>query len=138
MTIASLMQVFPLFLAPAVVDMARRQRFKWLDGILLVWLAVVGAAVLWTVVLGLAMGEPLSREMVARGILCGLVAAVERTLRTGKGRTLLPAVDPPNPDAVPLVPSLPAVPDGPPTPVVTDPPQPDLDFSKDPKPSVTS
>lgn len=137
MPIATLMQVFPLFLAPAVVDMARRQRFKWLDGVLLVWSAVVGAAVLWTIVLGLAMGEHVSREMVARGILCGLVAAVERTLRTGKGRSMLPAVDPPQLDVVPPVPSLPVVPDATPTPVVTEPPRPDLDFSDAPKPSVT-
>lgn len=137
--IQQLTHVFPLLLAPAVIALARRQRrLAWLDGMALVWLAVCGAAVLWTVVLGLAMGEALNRAMVARGLLTGLVAAVSHSFTNGKGRGLLPTVDPPQPDA-PAAVSIPA--DVIPRPPVSSAAPtvltlPDLDFSKDPRPSV--
>jgi len=53
----TLLRLFPLVLAPAVVRIARATRLRWLDGALLVWLAVAGAGVAWTVVIGLATGE---------------------------------------------------------------------------------
>ena len=107
----TLPRLFPLVLAPAVVRIARATRLRWLDGALLVWLAVAGAGVAWTVVIGLATGEAISRAMVARGLLMGLAAAAVHTLATGKGRGLLPAQ--PN-AAPPKTVSLP-MPDAPPT-----------------------
>lgn len=141
MTIATMMQAFSVLLAPAAIDAARRtKRLGWLDGMLLVWTAVVGAAVLWTVLIGLAFGEPLSRGMVSQGVLCGLVAVLERWMRTGKGRGLLPAVDPSNPDAPAALSTpadiLPRPPVSSAAPTVLALPAPDLDFSGDPKPSV--
>jgi len=142
MTLATMMQIFSVLLVPAAMDLARRQRrLWWLDGMLLVWTVVVGAAVLWTVVIGLAFGERITPALVAQGLLCGLVAVVERWMRTGKGRGLLPAVDPPQPDAAPT-PSYPTA-DALPVPPAsslapTEKPVPDLDFSADPKPSVPS
>lgn len=138
---ATLAQFFSVLLAPAAIDAARRtKRLGWLDGMLLVWLAVVGAAVLWTVVIGLALGEPIGRTMVARGLLCGLVACVERWMRTGKGKSLLPAIDPPIPDAPAAMSTaadiLPRPPASSAAPTILTLPDPDLDFSKDPKPSV--
>ena len=150
MTLATLMQAFSVLLAPAAIDLARRtKRLWWLDGMLLVWTVVVGAAVLWTILVGLAFGEPITRTLVAQGLLCGIVAVVERWMRTGKGRGLLPAVDPPQPDepgpvlkpsadAVILsVSDLPRPPASSAAPTVITLPEPeaDLDFSRDPKPS---
>ena len=143
MTIATMMQVFSVLLAPAAIDAARRtKRLGWLDGMVLVWTAVIGAAFLWTVLVGLAFGEPLSREMIARGILCGVVAVLERWMRTVKGRGLLPAIDPPDPDAPAALSApadiLPHPPVSSAAPTVLALPAPDLDFSGDPKPSVKS
>ena len=148
MTIATLMQVFSVLLVPAAVDLARRQkRLWWLDGMLLVWTVVVGAAVLWTILVGLAFGERLTPALVAQGLLCGLVACVERWMRTGKGRSLLPEVDPPIPDAPVLKPSAetlilsvsdlprPPLSSASPSTLTLPEPEADLDFSRDPKPS---
>lgn len=88
MQFSQLAQVFPLILAPGVIAMARRQRvFRWLDGPVRVWLAVIGAAVLWTVLLSLAYSEPISRAVIARGVLQGLVAACADTWATRKAKT---------------------------------------------------
>ena len=88
-------QFFPLILAPGVVALARRQkRLAWIDGPLLVWSCVVGAAVLWTLLLAAAMGEDIGRAVVARGVIMGLTSALADTWATRK------TVDPPEPDAL--------------------------------------
>jgi hypothetical protein len=87
-------QFFPLILAPGVVALARRQkRLAWIDGPLLVWCCVVGAAVLWTLLLAAAMGEDITRAVVARGVIMGLTSALADTWATRK------TADPPEPDA---------------------------------------
>lgn len=97
-TFESIAQFFPLVLAPGVVALARG---RWpgvhraVDG-LLVWLAVTGAAVLWTLAIGAAFGEPFGPDMVRRGFLLGLVSACGHTLAKYRPK---PA-DPPEPDAV--------------------------------------
>jgi hypothetical protein len=85
---AALAQAFPAVIAPGIVAYVRR---RWptvghdVDG-LLVWLAVVLAAVAWEVVIGLAFGmrEPLL--LVRNGIALGVVAASAHTLATGAGK----------------------------------------------------
>ena len=87
-------QFFPLILAPGVVALARRQqRLAWLDGPLLVWSCVVGAAVLWTLLLAAAMGEGITRAVIGRGVFMGLTSALADTWATRK------KADPPEPDA---------------------------------------
>ena len=87
MPFSSVAQFFPLILAPGVVALARRQRrLAWIDGPLLVWSCVVGAAVLWTLVLAAAMGEDITRGVVGRGVLLGLTAALADTWATRKGK----------------------------------------------------
>ena len=87
-------QFFPLILAPGVVALARRQqRLAWIDGPLLVWACVVGAAVLWTLLLAAAMGESITRAVIARGVIMGLTSALADTWATRK------KADPPEPDA---------------------------------------
>lgn len=81
MSFAEISRLFPLVLAPAVVALARRQkRVVWLDGIVLVWLAVCGAAVLWALLIAVTAGEAIGPEVVRRGLLMGLVAAATHTL----------------------------------------------------------
>lgn len=80
-------QFFPVVLAPGVVAIVRRQKpLPWLDGPVVVWLAVCGAAVLWAIVCGLATGESFGPEMVRRGLLLGLVSACAHTLASGKDK----------------------------------------------------
>ncbi len=81
-------QLFPLVLAPGVVALARRQRpLARIDGPLLVGLCVVGAAVLWTLLLAVAYEEPITRSVVARGILMGLASVCADTWATRKAKT---------------------------------------------------
>ena len=99
-------QFFPLILAPGVVALARRQqRLAWIDGPLLVWACVVGAAVLWTLVLAAAMGEDITRAVVARGVIMGLTAALADTWATRKTPAAEPQV-PPEPPTVPAAPDV--------------------------------
>lgn len=80
-TFEAIAQFFPVILAPGVVALARGRWprvHKAVDG-LIVWLAVIGAGVLWALVIGVAFGEPFSREMVRRGFLLGLLAACAHT-----------------------------------------------------------
>ena len=87
MPFSSVAQFFPLILAPGVVALARRQRrLAWIDGPLLVWACVVGAAVLWTLLLAAAMGEDITRGVVGRGVLLGLTSALADTWATRKGK----------------------------------------------------
>jgi hypothetical protein len=87
MQFSQLAQFFPLVLAPGVIAMVRRQkRLAWLDGPVRVWAAVVGAAVLWTLLLALAYEEPITRSTVARGVLMGLTAALADTWATRKAK----------------------------------------------------
>lgn len=148
MPITTLAQVFPLLLAPAVIAWARRQKpLAFLDGALLVWTCVIGAAVLWTALIDLATGVSLGLETAARGLLCGVVSTITHTLLTGKGRSFLPrpTINPPDPDIVALKPSadaillpasaLPTPPASSAAPTVFTLPAPDLDFSAAPRPS---
>ena len=79
-------QFFPVILAPGVVALARG---RWpgvhraVDG-LIVWLAVIGAACVWAVLLGIAFGEPFGPDMVRRGFVLGLVSACAHTWATYK------------------------------------------------------
>ena len=94
MPFSSVAQFFPLILAPGVVALARRQRrLAWIDGPLLVWSCVVGAAVLWTLVLAAAMGEDITRAVIARGVIMGLTSALADTWATRN------KADSPGPDA---------------------------------------
>lgn len=81
-TFEAIAQFFPVILAPGVVALARGRWpgvHKAVDG-LIVWAAVIGAGVLWALVLGAAFGEPFGHEMVRRGFLLGLLAACGHTL----------------------------------------------------------
>lgn len=128
MQFSQLVQLFPLILAPGVIALARRQkRLAWLDGPVLVWSAVVGAAVLWTLLLALAYSEPITRGVVARGVLLGLLSACADTWATRKAKPAegaSPAQQ--TPSAAPTAPldSMPSE-----VPAVAM----DLDFEKDPK-----
>jgi hypothetical protein len=108
---AQVSQFFPLVLAPATIRLARQQkRLAGLDGILLVWATVVGAAVLWTVFLAVVFDEPVGRDVVRRGLVLGVVAAFGHTLATGKGKGLLPAqpsAAPPGTVSLPMPPAPP-------------------------------
>lgn len=112
-------QFFPVVLAPGVVALVRRQRpLPWLDGPVVVWLAVCGAAVLWAIVCGLATGESFGPEMVRRGLLLGLVSACAHTLATGKGKpaeVATPPGDTPSEAAPTLVAAPPDVTPAPPS-----------------------
>lgn len=102
-TFQAISEFFPVILAPGVVALARG---RWpgvhraVDG-LLVWLAVVGAAVLWALVLGAAHGEPVGYEMVRRGFVLGLVSACAHTL------VRKPKAEEPAPAEVPAAPVTP-------------------------------
>lgn len=102
-------QFFPLILAPGVVALARRQRrLAWIDGPLLVWACVVGAAVLWTLLLAAAMGEDITRGVVGRGVLLGLTSALADTWATRKGKAQEEAAPAPEtPSAEPTVEAAP-------------------------------
>ena len=102
-------QFFPLILAPGVVALARRQRrLAWIDGPLLVWSCVVGAAVLWTLLLAAAMGEDITRGVVGRGVLLGLTSALADTWATRKGKAQEEAAPvPETPSAEPTVEAAP-------------------------------
>jgi hypothetical protein len=79
---------FSAVLAPGVVALARRRYPRVgvaVDG-LLVWLAVAGAAVLFSVGIGVTVGEPFGVTMVRRGLLLGFLACAGHTLATGRGR----------------------------------------------------
>lgn len=126
-------QLFPLVLAPGVVALARRQkRLAWLDGLLLVGLCVVGAAVLWTLLIAVAYEEPISRAVVARGVLMGLAAVCADTWATRKAKAQEePAVREETPSAAPTIAAPPDL-----TPRNDVPRREmDLDFAGDPKPS---
>ena len=109
MPFSSVAQFFPLILAPGVVALARRQRrLAWIDGPLLVWSCVVGAAVLWTLVLAAAMGEDITRAVIGRGVLLGLTSALADTWATRKGKAQEEAAPvPETPSAEPTVEAAP-------------------------------
>jgi hypothetical protein len=98
-------QLFPLVLAPGVVALARRQRpLARIDGPLLVGLCVIGAAVLWTLLLAVAYEEPVTRSVVARGILMGLASVCADTWATRKAKAQEgPAAREETPSAAPTV-----------------------------------
>lgn len=100
-----LAQVFPLILAPGVIALARKQRrLAWLDGPVLVGLAVIGAAVLWTLLLAMAYEETITRSVVARGVLLGIVAVAGDTWATRKRKAQEePAPAQETPSAAPTV-----------------------------------
>ena len=129
-------QFFPLILAPGVIAMVRRQKpFRWLDGPLLVWLAVIGAAVLWTLLIALAYSEAITRGVVGRGVLLGITAALADTWATRKklDPEAFAEVRLPMPSAPPTDVALPDLtPDTAGTARAMD-----LDFAADPKPSET-
>jgi predicted cobalt transporter CbtA len=86
----SITQHFPLIIAPGVVAYVRRRwpavvSSGFLDG-LLVWLAVVIAAVAFSLLVDFAFGVPLTIDAFRRGVLLGLTSATAHTLATGKGK----------------------------------------------------
>ena len=98
MNFEAIAQFFPVILAPGVVALARG---RWpgvhraVDG-LIVWLAVIGAAVVWAVLLGAAFGEPFGPDMVRRGFVLGLVSACAHTWATfKKPAAAAPSIPPP-------------------------------------------
>ena len=109
MPFSSVAQFFPLILAPGVVALARRQRrLAWIDGPLLVWSCVVGAAVLWTLLIAVAYEEPITRGVVGRGVLLGLTSALADTWATRKGKAQEEAAPAPEtPSAEPTVEAAP-------------------------------
>ena len=133
---AQVSQFFPLVLAPGVVALARRQkRLAWLDGPLLVWSCVVGAAVLWTLLIAVAYEEPITRGVVGRGVLLGLTSALADTWATRKGKAqevAAPAAE--TPSAEPTVEAAP-VDLTPRNDLPREPREMDLNFDRDPKPS---
>jgi hypothetical protein len=99
-------QLFPLVIAPGVIAYIRR---RWpstvasgaIDG-LVVWLFVVLAAVLFSLVIDFAFGVSLTIDAFRRGVLLGLTSATAHTLATGKGRPVAPSPPPvslPDPSA---------------------------------------
>jgi hypothetical protein len=128
MTFQQVAQLFPLVVAPGVVAYVRRRwpalvAHGYLDG-LVVWLAVVLAAVLFSLLIDFAFGVPITMDGFRRGILLGFTSATTHTLATGKGRAAeAPAAEP----SVPAV-----VVDEEKTRVAVSPwpPKPDMDFNQ--------
>jgi hypothetical protein len=87
-------QFFPLVIAPGIVAIVRR---RWptlvtsgaIDG-LVVWLAVVLAAVLFSLLIDFAFGATIGIDTYRRGVLLGLTSATAHTLATGKGKAATP------------------------------------------------
>lgn len=107
-TFQSLAELFPVILAPGVVALARGRWprvHKAVDG-LIVWLAVIGAGVLWALVIGAAFGEPFGHEMVRRGFLLGLLAACGHTLAKYRPKEAEPESAPSAPDTIAAPPQL--------------------------------
>jgi hypothetical protein len=98
MTFVTAAQFFPLVIAPGIVAYIRR---RWpvvvssgaIDG-LVVWLAVVIAAVAFSLLIDFAFGVPLTIDAFRRGVLLGLTSATAHTLATGKGRAIVPVAEP--------------------------------------------
>jgi predicted cobalt transporter CbtA len=88
-------QFFPLVIAPGIVAFVRR---RWpalvtsgaIDG-LVVWLAVVLAAVGFSLLIDFAFGATIGIDTYRRGVLLGLTSATAHTLATGKGKAVAPA-----------------------------------------------
>ncbi len=90
MTFVDIARIFPLVIAPGVIAYIRR---RWpalvtmgaLDG-LVVWLFVVLAAVLFSLLVDFAFGVPVTLDAFRRGVLLGLTSTTAHTLATGKGK----------------------------------------------------
>lgn len=87
-------QFFPLVIAPGVIAYVRRRwpdtvKSGFLDGPV-VWLFVVLAAVLFSLLIDFALGVTLGIDTFRRGVLLGLTSASAHTLVTGKGKPVAP------------------------------------------------
>ena len=106
MQLSDVTRLFPAVIAPAIVAHLRR-RWPAIDG-LLVWLVVVGVAVLLSLGIAALNGQPFALATIRDGVILGLAAASIDTVANGKP-SAKPAADaaaPAAPDTIAAAPPL--------------------------------